>query len=251
MRALEAVQPLMLQGYPSVIRRLADEKLAGRLAISPMSVTTTSEPLAPDARARIDEAFGVGVNNMFGSSEGVLGVSPPDDPAIVLASDLAIVELVDDENRAVAPGTPSSKVLVTNISNRLQPLIRYELGDCFVEQPPHREHDGFVRVTVDGRRDDELRYEGGLVVHPIVIRSVLVNTRQVTEYQVRQTRRGIDLAVVTNARLDEAELASRLRASLLGAGLREPQVLVRVVDPSGIERHGVTGKTRRFIPMTG
>jgi phenylacetate-coenzyme A ligase PaaK-like adenylate-forming protein len=245
---LEDVRPVMLQGYPTVIRRLADEKLAGRLTIQPMTVTTTSEPLTPDARARIDEAFGVGVRDMFGSSEGVLGVSPPDDPAIVLASDLTILELVDDENEPVEHGAPSSKVLVTNVSNHLQPLIRYELTDCLVQHPSSAES-GHLRVTVDGRRDDELRYDGGVVVHPISVRSVLVKTPQVVEYQVRQTRRGIDLAVVVNDRLDEAELGSRLRSSLTGAGLPDPQVDIRAVDPSDIERHPATGKTRRFIPL--
>jgi phenylacetate-coenzyme A ligase PaaK-like adenylate-forming protein len=249
-RRVEQAQPDLLQGYPSVIRRLADEKLAGRLVVTPMSVTTTSEPLDLETRARIDQAFGVGVCNMFGSSEGVLGVSPPDDPAIVLASDLAIVELVDEHNAPVEPGKPSSKVLVTNLSNRLQPLIRYELTDSFVEQPSDPSS-GHLRVMVEGRRDDTLCYPNGAVIHPIAIRSVLVQTPAIVESQVRQTRGGIDVDVVAEVSIDAGRVESALGAALGRGGLPNPVVRLRVVDRSEIERHPDTGKTRRFIPLPG
>lgn len=248
-RRVDDARPLILQGYPSVIRRLADEKLAGRLQAAPMAVTTTSEPLDDGARARINEAFGVGVSDMFGSTEGVLGVSPPDDPVIQLASDLAIVELVDHDNRPVDPGTPSTKVLVTNLCNRVQPLIRYELTDSFVERPTPS--NGHMRVTVEGRRDDELTFPDNVVVHPSAIRSVLVRTPQVIESQVRQTPQGIDVAVVTNDGVEPERVASALQEVLVSAGLHDPVVHVQIVDRSQIERHPVTGKTRRFIPLAG
>ena len=38
------------------------------------------------------------------------------------------------------PGVASAKVLVTNLYNRLQPLIRYELGDSFTRQPDSHGH---------------------------------------------------------------------------------------------------------------
>ena len=245
---LNQLQPLLLQGFPSVIRRLADEQLAGRLHLNVLSVASTSESLTPDTRARIDAAFGVGVVDLFGSSEGLVGLSPPDDPTLTLASDLTIVELVDEHDRPVPPGVPSAKVLLTNISNPLQPLIRYELTDSFVRQPD-ASTDGHLRVRVDGRRDDELRF-GDVIVHPLAVRTVLVTSPEVVEYQVRQTTDGIDIAVVPAASCDGVDadaLASRLTDSLTRAGLDEPVVRVQVVDASAIERHPITGKTKRFI----
>jgi phenylacetate-coenzyme A ligase PaaK-like adenylate-forming protein len=245
---VEKKQPMILQGYPSVIRRLAEEKLAGRLMISPMAVTVTSEPLTADARACIDEAFGVGVSDMFGSSEGVLGVSPPDDPAIVLASDTAIVELVDEHHQPVEPGVPSAKVLVTNLANQVQPLIRYELTDSFVEQPS-RAPDGHLRVAVAGRSDDELHYGDGVVVHPLAVRTVMVKVPEASEYQVRQTPDGVDIAVVASAALDTERVRGAVADELERAGLREPSVHVRVVSAADIERHPETAKTKRFIRL--
>jgi len=241
------VQPVLLQGYPSAIRKLAEEQLAGRLRVSPLGVTTTSEPLSDADRAQIDTAFGVGVVDTFGATEGVVGLSAPDDPAIVLASDLVIVELVDAQNRPVPPGVPSAKVLVTNLFNSVQPLIRYELTDSFTRLP-HAQSDGHPRVRVEGRTDDELVY-GDVVVHPIAIRSVMVKTPAALEYQVRQTRRGVDISVVAPEGLDAGDLGTRLAANLRSAGLADPHVTVRILDPSAIERHPETGKTRRFIPL--
>jgi phenylacetate-CoA ligase len=132
---LNRAQPVLLQGYPSVVSLLAEERAAGRLRIAPVAVTGSSEQFPADGRARVAAAFGVGVVDQFGSTEGVLGSSAPDQETIVLAGDLAIVELVDERNRSVPPGTASAKVLVTNLMNPTQPLIRYELTDRFVQQP--------------------------------------------------------------------------------------------------------------------
>lgn len=244
---LNGLQPLLLQGYPSAIRKLAEERLSGRLRVSPLGVATTSEALAPTDRARIEEAFGVGVVDTFGSSEGLCGTSPPDDQGIVLASDLAIAELVDDDGEPVPPGVPSAKVYVTNLFNTTQPLIRYELTDSFTRLDDADAH-GHLRVRVDGRSDDAFAY-GAVIVEPIAVRTIMVKTPDVHEYQVRQTARGIDVDVVAPDGLDEAALARRLAASLESTGLADAQVRVRVVEPGAIERNPGTGKTRRFVPL--
>jgi phenylacetate-CoA ligase len=242
---LNRAQPVLLQGYPSALSLLAEERAAGRLRIAPAAVTGSSEQFPAEARARVAAAFGVGVVDQFGSTEGVLGSSAPDDEVIVLASDLAIVELVDARNQPVPPGTPSAKVLVTNLMNPTQPLIRYELTDRFVQQPGAAEH-GHVRVTVEGRADDLLGY-GDVVVHPLVLRSVLVDTPEVVEYQVTQTRRGAHVAVVAPRGVDEPALAARLAAALGGAGVDAAEVTVESVP--AIARHPDTGKARRFLPL--
>jgi phenylacetate-CoA ligase len=240
---LNRLQPLLLQGYPSVLSLLATERTAGRLRIAPMGVTGSSEQFPADTRARVAAAFGVGVGDQFGATEGVLGSSAPDDPAIVLASDLAIVELVDARGRPVPAGTPAAKALVTNLMNPTQPLIRYELPDRFVRQPDAADH-GHLRVTVEGRADDLLRY-GDVVVHPLVLRSVLVDTPEVVEYQVTQTRRGAHVAVVAPGGVHEAALAARLAAALRGAGVGAAEVTVEPV--AAVARHPDTGKTKRFV----
>jgi phenylacetate-CoA ligase len=170
-------------------------------------------------------------------------VSPPDDPVIVLASDLAIIELVDDNNEPVPPGTPSAKALVTNLFNSTQPLIRYELPDRFVRHPDAPDH-GHLRVTVEGRADSTLQY-GDIRVHPIAIHSTLLTSPQVVEYQVQQTVRGIHVDVIGPGGIDEAALCRSLTFTLVTAGLTDPEVTISTTE--SIDRNPETGKLRRFI----
>jgi phenylacetate-coenzyme A ligase PaaK-like adenylate-forming protein len=55
---------------------------------------------------------------------------------ITFATDCCIVELVDDDDRPVPPGATSSGILVTNLFNRGQPLIRYRIDDRVVQLAP-------------------------------------------------------------------------------------------------------------------
>jgi phenylacetate-CoA ligase len=159
------------------------------------------------------------------------------------ATDMCIVELVDARNQPVTDGATSAKVLVTNLHNRTQPLIRYELTDRFTCHPAAG--DPYLHATVEGRADETFRY-GSVTIDPLVIRTTMVKTPGVVEYQIRQTDRGIDAAVVADGTLDHAALASSLQDGLHTAGLREPHVHVHQV--AAIARHPQTGKTRRFIP---
>ncbi len=58
--------------------------------------------------------------------------------------DLALVEVVDEHNQSALPGTPGLRVLLTNLVNRTQPLIRYEISARGGphEQTTHAEADG-------------------------------------------------------------------------------------------------------------
>ncbi|HEY7483516.1 MAG TPA: hypothetical protein VH912_03560 [Streptosporangiaceae bacterium] len=242
-RRLNALQPQLLQGYPSALAVLAEELRTGRLHIAPMAITANSQQLTPETRARVEDAFGLPLADQFGSTEGVVGVSAPGDTAITLASDLAITELVDDDNQPVPPGEPSAKVLVTNLFNTVQPLIRYELTDHFTLRPDAAAH-GHLNITADGRREEVLRW-GPVLVHPLTISSVLVKTPEIIEYQVRQTATGVDVAAVVAGPIDPAGVAGQLTRALQDAGLATPEVAVAAVDR--LDRDPQTGKAKRFI----
>ena len=241
---LNQLQPEAMYGYPSMLARLAAEQRAGRLRIAPRMVSSTAETLLPEFRAAISAAFEVQLGNTFATSEGLAGASPAGDPVITMATDSCIVELVDAERRSVATGTPSAAVLATNLYNRVQPLIRYELTDSFTQQPASSEH-GHLRATVDGRSDEILHYADA-DVHPLVLRSVLLTRREVIDYQVRQTATGVDVCALLASHLDLSRLRDDLRVALRRAGVADPEVHVEAV--ASLPRHPETGKLRRVIP---
>jgi phenylacetate-coenzyme A ligase PaaK-like adenylate-forming protein len=244
---LNALQAPVLYGYPSMLARLAAEQRAGRLRVRPAMVTCTSETLTPELRAGIREAFGVPITDAFGSTEGLVGASAPDDETLVFSEDGCIVELVDERYRPVPAGTPSTRVLITNLENRVQPLLRYELTDVFTAAPG----DGHLRATVQGRCDDVFRYPA-VTLHPHVVRSVMVQSPDVAEYQVRQTPGGVTVTVVAadpGVGVDEDVLAARLGLALAGAGLSTPEVAVG--SAPALPRDPQTGKLARFVPLLG
>lgn len=64
--ALNAAQPTQINCFGSVMEELGAEALSGRLTICPHRVTTNSEPLLPETRDAIREAWGLEINNMLG-----------------------------------------------------------------------------------------------------------------------------------------------------------------------------------------
>jgi|tagenome__1003787_1003787.scaffolds.fasta_scaffold20988631_3 phenylacetate-CoA ligase len=243
---LNLLRPQALYGYPSTLARLATEQQMGRLRLAPVSITCTAETLTPALRATIREGFGAPVIDSFGSSEGLVGVSAPDDEVINFAGDGCIVEPVDEHDRPVPPGTPSTAALVTVLESRLQPLIRYRMTDSLLALPPAPSGPGHLRARVQGRSDEELRF-GPVVVHPLVVRSVLVNAPEVVEYQVRQTARGVAVRIVGPPAGDRRHLVTALTAALAGAGLPDPEVTVEAV--SRLPQDPLTGKVRRVVPL--
>jgi phenylacetate-CoA ligase len=250
-RRLNAAQPPALLAYAAKLAELAREQRAGRLRLSPRTVTSMTEALTPDERAAIGEAFGVPVIDLFVSTEGLVGHTDPDGTVFTFAGDTCLAECVDDEGRPVPDGVTSSKVLLTNLHNLTQPLIRYELTDRFT--PAVRTSGGFLRAGVDGRTDDLFRY-GGTSVHPFVIGAVLARAPAVREFQVRQTDRGADVCAVLNsasrgacdAAAGLADLVAEVEDGLRRAGLPAPQVTIRSV--AALDRDPLTGKARRFVP---
>jgi phenylacetate-coenzyme A ligase PaaK-like adenylate-forming protein len=241
---LNALQPAVLVGYSTRLAQLAAEQHAGRLRITPHKVGAISEMLTDAHRAAITAAFGVPVINSFASTEGLTGTSQPGGTLITFATDICLAELVDPAGQAVPAGTPSAKVLITNLHNLTQPLIRYELADSFTAAPA-TQPGGYLRATVEGRDDGILRY-GRHSIHPHAVRTVLASAAAVTDYQVRQTQAGIDVTVAASHDLDRAALATALAHSLRHAGLPDPQVTITVT--AAITRNPQTGKARRFIP---
>jgi phenylacetate-CoA ligase len=239
---LNAAQPPALIGYATRLAELAREQSAGRLRLRPRGVTSISEMLTPGDREAIGAAFGVPVINMFVSTEGLVGHTDPGGLVFTFASDTCLAECVDEAGRPVPDGTASARVLVTNLHNLTQPLIRYELTDHFA--PAGTSPGGFLRASAEGRDEDVFWY-GAATVHPSALTTALLRAAQVREYQVRQTARGADITVVADAGLDEAALAATAEQSLRQAGITEPHVTISRV--AAITRDRRTGKVRRFI----
>ena len=246
--AVAAARPAQLVGYASVVGRLARASLAGELDIRPTRVSTNSEPLTAEDRASIDEAWGVPVHNLWGSTEiGVQAVGCGMGDGLHVCADEVILERVDAAGAPVGPDDPATRTLATGLANRTFPFIRYDLGDeVTMLSDPCPCGSALPRLaTVEGRRDDDFRY-GELTVPAGVFRHVLGTDPDISEYQVQQTAAGADVLVV-GADADADALADVLTAALRERGLADPHIAVRLVP--ALQRHAATAKLRRFVPL--
>ena len=235
--ALDRYQPEVIGGYPTVIALLAEEQLRGRLAIAPRVVLTSSEVLTDDATARIESAWTTPVQGYFSTEVGVIASGSLDHVGMHVCEE-AIVEVVDEANQPVPPGTLGSKVLLTNLVNRTQPLIRYELSDAVQLEagadPSGRPFDRIARI--DGRSDEVLtlpgRDGGAVAVHPYRLRAPFVQLLEVLQDQIVHRSNEILVRIVLRdsaPRTLPERVGAAVEHAVDAAGARIP-VRVEVVD---------------------
>lgn len=246
---LNAFQPAILIAYASWLDTLAREQLAGKLNIRPLIAISSGEDLTPDARERVREAFRSKMENCYAASECPTMAFDCGRERLHLNLDWAIVEPVDEELRPVPPGETSHSVLVTNLANRAQPVIRYVMEDRITIDPePCGCSLRLPAVDVKGRREELLEFESpskSVVAMPgITLQERVESVPGVLVYQVLQT--APDEVVVRLAAEDMARDASvweRVRENLDSLMKQEGLPNVRVErDPEGPRPDPITGK---------
>ena len=243
---LNEFQPNHLNGYPSIVGLLAEEQLAGRLRLRLDALFTSSEPLTPTMRTRLEEAFGVRPYNFYATTEGLYGHDCPEG-SLHLFDDMCIVENVDEDNRPVPPGEVGAHLLVTNLFNHTQPLIRFEISDLVAFEPdPCPCGRTLARVrSLEGRAEEVLDV-GGVTVHPMQFALVTADP-DVREFQVVQEDDALRLRVAlrNGSAGAPARLRQRLSARLHDLGVASCPVTVETVD--SLER-SPGGKLQMIVP---
>jgi phenylacetate-CoA ligase len=233
---LNAWRPEMLWAYASIIRTLAEEQLAGRLEIAPRSVLSASELLTSGIRAHAIKAWGDVVFDTYATTDcGGLGAECNAHDGLHLMEDLAIVEVVDRDNRPVALGAFGDKLLVTVLSSRTQPLIRYQLDDS-LRLADHACPCGRPFQLIDaiqGRIEEVLTFpaaSGGHVeVHPLVFSNIM-DALPVAGWQVLQDASGLHVLLVgADESVADAALADRVALALSDEGVANVSVDVQRV----------------------
>ena len=159
---LNAFDPTLLGGYASVLRMLATEQHDRRLHVKPVLVLSTAEGLPPAERDRLELVFDAVVREVYGCTESGYSAYGCAEGWLHLLEDWVIVEPVDAGHRPVPPGTVSHTALITNLANRVQPIIRYDVGDRILVSPdPCPCGDPATAIRVQGRASDVLTFPAG------------------------------------------------------------------------------------------
>jgi phenylacetate-CoA ligase len=208
---LNEYQPDIIIGYASLLAHLSKEQRSNRLCIRPTLIATGSEWIPREEHLHIAETFQCITSNTYAAAEC---------PSLAFSckygylhshSDRFILEPVDEYYRPVPPGQVSHTVLLTNLVNRIQPIIRYDLGDRITVYPdPCPCGSLFPAMSIEGRKNDHLLLPGSsgpITILPLAILELLFHIPGVQRVQIIQkaaTRISIRLA--TEPDQDDAQV---------------------------------------------
>lgn len=162
-----AVKPAVLVGYGGGVLDMS--RRLHRLGLSlvpPRAVALTAAPLTPGVRAEIEQALGAKCYDHYRAAEvpWLAGECELQDGLHVFA-DVRRVEILDDGDAPVVDGSEGS-VVVSDLTNRVFPLLRYRLGDI-----SSLRHDtcGCGRAlprlgVISGRASDAVRLPDGTTI---------------------------------------------------------------------------------------
>jgi putative adenylate-forming enzyme len=191
-QTLNEYQPVILTSYPSVLEQLAKEQVAGRLRIHPVLVIAGGECLKQQVSRQIVTAFHCSLHDAYLASEFMGIAFDCGHGRLHLNMDWVMLEAVDSDYQPISAGDQPHTVLLTNLVNRVQPIIRYELGDSirfYADDCPCGSP--LPSIHVEGRDDEILTFEkeDGVQVElmPIPLQTILMVMEGIQRYQLIKT----------------------------------------------------------------
>ncbi|HKR64253.1 MAG TPA: phenylacetate--CoA ligase family protein [Thermoanaerobaculia bacterium] len=252
---LNRFQPAVMAPYASMAALLASEQEAGRLAIHPVLLALSAEGLPIDEYARIAKAFDARVGNSYASTECTFLSYGCEERWLHINADWVVVEPVNAEYQPVPAGEQSYTVLISNLANRVQPILRYDLGDSVLQRPdPCPCGNPLPAIRVQGRAADVLTFERAngqqVSIPPLAFAAVTERVDDIELSQIVQTGRA---ALRVRLRLTSDGDSDRIWRSLSDALTRllaeHDLSHVRIERASEPPEQSTGGKFRQVIPL--
>ena len=244
--AWSRVRPRLLVAYVEGATAVASHLAKSGRTLPTHAVSVTAAMLQPGQRDLLETVFRAPVFDTYRSAEiPWIAAECAQHDGLHVAGDQRRVEIVDDAGRLVDDGDEGS-LIVTDFSNEVYPLVRYEMGDR------SRSIDGpcacglaFPRIApVQGRVADVIRTPSGRQVTGGLSGLFLGDPGAIRQMQIVQAS---DFSVsiryvptTPGTAADAAERATGALARLLG-----DEVLVTAVEVDRIE--STAGKARLVI----
>ena len=215
--ALNAFQPHIVIGPPSLLSLLAGESERGSLSIHPQRLISVAEVLDEYEQKRLQNTFNAPVHQIYQCTEGFLAASC-DRGSLHIQEDLVALQF---EPITDSDGTRATPV-ITDLWRRTQPIIRYRLNDIVQLDPAPCVCGSSFRVirAIEGRSDDICYFETMQgdrrpFFPDILRRMVLLASPHINDYQIVQERDGgLQVYLTTVPSIAFALVAGPVRASI-------------------------------------
>lgn len=230
-RKLNEFNPSMLSGYPSNLAVLADFK---QLTIKPDVVITGGELLTDEIRKKLTDKFNCYVQTHYSCTEAGEVACECSEKHLHINEDWVIVEPVDKNNNPVEYGVCSDKVLITNLSNYIQPFIRYELTDrIIVYKEKCKCGKNICWLEIEGRTDDILEFENGVLIAPMSFYKILEEIKEIFRFQlIQKSYKKLELRLIANEKEKTFEKAkSKLQSFLKSKNISDIEIFLSNEEP--------------------
>ena len=240
---LNEFKPAMLSGYPSNLALLADFE---ELNIEPDVVITGGELLTADIRNKLIKKFGCYVQTHYSCTEGGEIACECKDGHLHINEDWIILEPVDKDNHPVKYGELSDKVLITNLSNYIQPFIRYEITDRVIV---HNEKCSCGKNTlwleIEVRTDDIFEFENGIKIAPMSLYKILEEIKSIKRFQmIQRSLKELELRLLADDKEKSFTIAKKdLESFFNSKEIKDITILLSEDEP---QANKISGKFKHF-----
>ena len=254
--ALEKINPNVLSAPPSMLKIIAKEIEAGRLAIKPKRVIAYAEVLYPDVKIYLEKVFKCVIHQIYKCTEGPIAITCKCGN-LHINEDLVAVETLDADGSETAKGKPCKRMVVTDLYKRSQPIIRYELNDIVVIDENRCRCGSNFRVIKDvqGRADDMFwgMRNGScaeqFIFQDYISRAIISASGDIDDFQAIQTEYGkivLRIKLADGAAGDEIpqKLSLAIKKIFSDYDCAIPEVEVVFADPQPSE---LSNKLSRII----
>ncbi|OQB25030.1 MAG: AMP-binding enzyme [Firmicutes bacterium ADurb.Bin182] len=249
------IKPKTLIGYPGTLELLTDMVYEGKLNIKPSLVIASGEHLSESTRKKLTDAFGCPVRSIYGCTEGGSMAIECRMNHLHVNYDWCILEPVDENHKPVPSGQMSDSVLLTNLSNFVQPVIRYEVTDRVTvhdEACPCGKKG--LWIEVEGRTSDVIYFDHGekrIGVAPMSLYDVIEVVPGVKNFQViLHPGNRVELRLVHMTDADRMQTFENVKKALTGYLHKLGVIDVSVYLSDGLpERNKRSGKFKQIYQV--
>jgi len=181
---LNALQPDIVVGQPSLLKLLAQSKERGELLVDPNKIISVAEVLTIDDKVYLEDVFHQKIHQVYQCTEGFLAYTCKVG-TLHLNEDFIHFEKHYVDKKRFNP-------IVTDLLRGTQPVIRYLLNDILIEGDKCSCGSSMMTIeSIEGRMDDVFIIETTLGnmrnLFPDILRRKIVGAnKEINEYQIIQ-----------------------------------------------------------------
>lgn len=181
---LRKIKPEFIYYFSGILYSLSRIVIKEGIAINPKLIITHAEVLTKNMKKTIANVFDAPVFDHYGSTEFGRIAWECKEEVYHLSADSVAVEMV--KNGEVVNQGEMGSVVCTDLTNKLLPLIRYEIGDIAIA--------GYEKCScgrglptlksIEGRKSDLIKLKSGRVITPASLINDFIKTTPLPKFKI-------------------------------------------------------------------